>query len=217
MSESEDANNDEQLAFLNILQILSDTADFRRWLTAFHGMDDHDGLFEGYKFSIVTCLLSFMDSIKTDGLFKLEQDEVCYRAEFRGIKLELLPNSCEKIILQKNIWNLGKKIRQSTGWTNLDAKEALFPILDLFLKIKKNHLYKIREFTVDESLNYLSQFYAYILLVDTQFGRPKGYFHPLFATEKSSKYLDCVFTGYAFSLQYLWYKLLGRKNSSHLA
>ena len=190
---------------------MSDTADFRRWLTAFHGMDDHDGLFEGYKFSIVTCLLSFMDSIKTDDLFKLEQDEVCYRAEFRGIKLKLLPNSCEKIILQKNIWNLGKKIRQSTGWTNLNAKEALFPILDLFLKIKKNHLYKIREFTVDESLNYLSQFYAYIFLVDTQFGRPKGYFHPLFSTEKSPKYLDCVFMGYAFSLQYLWYKLLGRK------
>ena len=211
MLEGEDNNSDETLAFLNILQILSDTEDFRNWLTTFHKMNNHDELLEGYKFSIMTCLLSFMNLIKTDDLFNLEQDEVCYRAEFRGIKIELLPNSCEKIIFQKNIWRLGKKIRQTTKWANLSVRESLLPILDLFLKIKTNHLRGARKFTTDESLNYLSQFYAYIFLIDTQRGRPKGYYHPLFSIEKNPKYLDCVFKGYVFSLQYIWYKLLGRK------
>ena len=85
MSESEEENSNVMLAFLNMLQILSDTTEFRKWLNEIHEMDDYDRLFDGYKFAIVTCLLAFMESFTMSDPFKLKQDEIGYRAEFSGI------------------------------------------------------------------------------------------------------------------------------------
>ncbi|MBI3639699.1 MAG: hypothetical protein HY223_05220 [Thaumarchaeota archaeon] len=205
----EETNSDETFAFLNILNILSDTTKFRQWLSDFHELKEHDRFFEGYKFTIITSLLAFMNSFTMHDPFKLQDDEICYRAEFRGIKLEKLPNSCEKIIFQKNVWQLGRKIRKSTDWKNLDVKNELFPLLDLFNKIKKNHLQPTKNISETEALTHLSEFYTYLFLIDTSLGRPKGYYHPFFSTERNPKYLDKVFEGYVYSLQFLWYQMLG--------
>lgn len=125
MSESEsieETNSDETFAFLNILRILSDTTKFRQWLYDHHQLKEHSRLFEGYKFMIITSMLAFMNSFTMHDPFKLQDDEICYRVEFRGKKLDKLPNSCEKIIFQKNVWQLGKKIRKSTDWGNVGCK-----------------------------------------------------------------------------------------------
>jgi len=208
----DELNSDEAFAFLNILYILSDTEGFRQWLTDFHKLNNHDKFFDGYKFTIITTLLAFMNSFTMHDPFKLKDDEICNRAEFRGIKLERLPNSCEKIVFQKNVWRLGKKIRKATRWKELDVKNELSPILELFDRLKQNNIQPTKNIPKTDALNYVSEFYAYLFLIDTSHARPKGYYHPFFSTEKSPQYLDKVFDGYVYSLQFLWYQMLGEEN-----
>ena len=206
----EELNSDETFAFLNILDILSDTDEFRQWLENFHKIDSDLDIFEGYKFAIITSLRAFMNSLSMHDPFKLKDDEICNRAEFRGIKLEKLPNSCEKIVFQKNVWDLSKQIRKSREWNEIDVKKELSPLFNVFQKVKEQNI-KTEKASIDESLKFISEFYAYLFLIDTSHGRPKGYYHPFFSLNPSLEISDKSFKGYAYTLQYFWYKVLGEE------
>lgn len=210
--EIEELNSDETFAFLNILEMLSNTSEFRQWLKDHHGLTEHEKIFDGYKFAIITSLLAFMNSFTMHDPFKLEDDEISYRAEFRGIKLEKIPNSCEKIIFQKNVWNLGKNIRRATNWQTLNVQKELSPLFEIQQKLREDHIKTTGDMSVPDALKFLSEFYTYLFLIDTKHGRPKGYYHPFFSTERSTQYLDRVFDGYVYSLQFIWYQMLGKDN-----
>lgn len=207
----EGMNADETMGFWNVLRIVSDTAEFSQWLIEFHKIHDNDPFLAGYKFFIITSLRAFLNSFTMHDPFRLKDDEISRRAEFVGIKLEKLPNSCEKIIFQKNIWKMGRGIRKAQSWSALDVKKELMPLFELYEKIQKNSFTTSRNLPVADATKYLSMFHSYLSLVDTSLGRPKGYYHPFFETKISTEYLSKAFVGYAYTLEFLWYKMLGKK------
>lgn len=206
----EGTDADEAIAFLNILYTVSDTREFTQWLVEFHKIRDISPLLNGYKFFITTSLRAFLNSFIMHDPFRLKDDEISYRAEFFGIKLERLPNSCEKIIFQKNIWQMNKKVLKIQNWNSLNVKKELMLLFEMYEHIQKN-LATSKNFSTADAVMYLSMFYSYLLLSDTSLGRPKGYFHPFFQTMPKTEYLNKAFDGYAYTLEFFWYKVLGRE------
>lgn len=207
----EDTDAGDTIGFWNILYIVSDTKEFSQWLTDFHKIHNSDPFLEGYKFFVTTSLRAFLNSFIMYDPFRLKDDEISRRAEHVGIKLGKLPNSCEKIIFQKNIWEMGKEIRKAKSWKVLDVKKSLLPLFELYENIQKNNLVTNKNLSITDTIRYLSMFNSYLFLVDTQHGRPKGYYHPFFKTRPSTKYLNKAFAGYAYALEFLWYKMLGKE------
>ncbi|MEM3041452.1 MAG: hypothetical protein QXG97_05455, partial [Nitrososphaerota archaeon] len=87
-------------------------------------------------------------------------------------------------------------------------------ILTLFKKSLSNKLIITKKISQNDALRYVSEFYAYLFLIDTSHGRPKGYYVPFLSLKQSSEYMDTVFDGYVFALQFLWYRLLGHDEFS---
>lgn len=202
-------NSDETFAFLNMLSILSKTDEFRKWLINFHNLKDHDQFFEGYKCLVLTALRGFINSILMNDPFKLRDDELFTIANSRGFNIEKLPNSCEKVVFLKNVWRLSKSIRKPKSWKDLNVKEALAPLLKSYEVILKQNLKATKNTSKLDSLTFATEFCAYLFLIDTRKARPHGYYVSILNNDLNLQYLDKIFTGYAYSLQFLWYKLLG--------
>lgn len=61
----------------------------------------------------------------------------------------------------------------------------------------------------------VTEYYIYLFLNDARDGIPYGYLLPsTLELSTSTKYLKKVFKGYVFTLQYLWFRLLGKKEFS---
>jgi len=201
---------DEIFAFINILKIASKISEFRHWLKKYHKIEDDKDIFDGYKFFLITSLKCFINSIVNDKTLELEEDYTFFRADFVGKTLEDIPNTCEKIIFIKNVWNLSKKIRKSRNWEELEEGlkdlEKLFTVFDKFY----NNTVSIKNIDKKESLKIATEFYTYIFLNDTHRGYPHGSVFPsIIRLPISEEYLKRSFKGYVYSLQYLWFNLLG--------
>ena len=205
-------NHDESFAFLEVLRILSKTSDLKNWLKQYHNLQNMDDVLEGYKYIITTALKCFMQSIMMHDPFKLKDDRFLLRVDFRvGLSLDDAPNRCEKTIFLKNIWNLGKDIRKARNWDELNVSKSLSILLNLYEKLLHDNVKSNYDVPKEDALNCVTQFWAYLYLIDCSFGMPKGSRGSLFDIENSKKYLDRVFTGYRYSLQFLWFKLLGKE------
>jgi len=200
---------DELLATLNILKITTNVKDFEAWLKNYHDIELTDNIFEGYKFFVTTIIRVLDGAIESDTSLELNEDVVFFRARFKGIPIEEIPNTCEKTVFIKNLLSLTKPLRKSKSWKEIkNAIRNLNRLFELF-----DNLYKESKPTINieksTALNILSKFYTLILLNDTQRGLPLGYYSA--STLKAnigSKYLEKVFEGYVLTLQYLWFKLL---------
>jgi len=197
---------DELLATLNILKITTNVKDFEAWLKNYHDIELTDNIFEGYKFFVTTIIRVLVGAIESDTSLELNEDVVFFRARFKGIPIEEIPNTCEKTVFIKNLLSLTKPLRKSKSWKEIkNAIRNLNRLFELF-----DNLYKESKPTINieksTALNILSKFYTLILLNDTQRGLPLGYYSA--STLKAnigSKYLEKVFEGYVLTLQYLWF------------
>ena len=207
----EDVSADKAIGLWNILHIVSDTMEFSQWLTEFHKIHNNDLILAGYKFFVMTSLRAFLNSFTMHDPFRLKDDEISLKAERVGIKLEKLPDSCEKIIFQKNIWKMSTGIRRARSWNTLDVKKELMPLFELYEKIQKNNLVTSRNLSVEDATRYLSMFYSYLCLVNVGNGNIEGYYHPFLETRLKTKCLDESFIGYIYTLEFLWYKMLGKE------
>ena len=207
--------SDQLIAVLNIIKTLSDFRGFGEWLRHHHKITDHDPFLEGYKYLIVISIQCLIETLFYYDPFGLKKDRILARAHFVGIPLEDIPNSCEKTVFCKNIWLLTKNIRKTKSWdkiTDEELKEVtklLSVILDGYAETKLND--------ENEALKAVTMFYAHDLLVDVSHGYPKAALGSFFDAEVSPEYLESVFNGYAYGVQYLWYKILskeGFENSS---
>lgn len=210
-------DDSDYFAFINILKIISKTSCFKEWLKTHHEIENDELIFEGYKFFLLTSLNCLIDSIIFDNSLELEEDYIFYRARFVGIPVEEIPNTCEKIIFIKNIWSFNRQIRKSSNWmeiqNNLKHLDRLFVVFDNLYKTFKTPTKNIPK---KEALIILTQFYTYIFLNDTSRGYPLGsILSPITELTKNEDYLKKAFKGYLYSLQYIWFNLLGEnfKNS----
>jgi energy-converting hydrogenase A subunit M len=202
----------EFFAFTDIIKIVSKTPDFRNWLKEYHKIKDDKDIFEGHKFFLLTSLKCLIDSIVKDKLSKLKEDYTFFRADFIGIPLEDIPNTCEKTIVLKNIWNLSKEILKCKNWNELErGLKNLEELFEVFDKIYVNAT-PTKEINKKESLRLIAMGYTFLLLNDMRHGYPFGYlFPPIIKRDMpmSAEYLKKSFKGYVYSLQYLWLNLLG--------
>ena len=200
---------DRLMASLNIVKILSDFRGFDEWLRQYHEIADHKPFLEGYKYLIAISIQLLIEILFNYDPFGLKEDRTLARAHFVGRRLDDIPNSCEKTTLCKNIWLLTKNIRKAQSWDEMMEEELrnvtkLLPeIIDDYAETKLSNK--------KEALKAVTMFYAYIFLIDTSRGRPRAALGSFFDEEPSPTFLEHVFDGYAYGLQYLWYKLLSRK------
>lgn len=204
------ASSDQTMAFLNIVKILSDFTSYKSWLVCHHKINDHEPLLSGYKYLLTVSVQWLIDSLFYHDPFRLHEDRTSTRAHFAGIMLDDIPNSCEKTIFCKNIWSLTKNIRKAKSWDEIVRDKELTKITKLLSPIIKDYSdTKLR--SKNWALKIATMFNAYIFLIDTSHGFPKAAYGSFFRVERRPKYLENVFSGYAYGLQFLWYRLLSKQ------
>ena len=129
---------DQIFSFINIIKTSSNVGKFRKWLKEYHKIEDNSQIFEGYKFFIDVCVRGFINSVIYGTSLDLEEDFTFFRARFVGVELDDIPNTCEKTIFIKNVWNLTKTIRKAKGWEEITeaVKDAdkLFFVFDVIFE-----------------------------------------------------------------------------------
>lgn len=137
--EYSESNNDHIFAFLEILRILSKTENFQEWLSTYHKIDEHQEFLEGYKYILTVSLMYFITQLISHDPFSLKDDEKLVRADFHGITINNIPNSCEKTIVLKNIWKQSKKIRKAKTFEEI-KNEKPSDLLDFYETLREQNL-----------------------------------------------------------------------------
>lgn len=209
--ESQDA--DDFFSYYNILNIVTDLTSFKKWLKDYHGLVDYNELLDGYVFFLNTCFRGLIDTIILENSFDIEEDYIFYRARFVGINIDDIPNTCEKAIFVKNIWEKTKKIRNSTSWDEITASiKDIVDLLKSFEKIYENYIVPVNGLPKNYALNSATILKTYIFLNDLQHGVPLAYkMVPILNSDITEKQADRSYLGYVYTLQYLWYILLGEQ------
>lgn len=200
---------DEIFAFINILKIASKSKDFRKWLKDYHKIENDSDVFEGYKLFLMTIFKCLINSILEDESLQLEEDEVLFRANFVGVPLYEIPNTCEKTIFIKNIWKFAESIIVSKKWEEIDSRlnnlQLLFHVFDVLYQ----NVSSTKDIEKEEAIKTISKIYTHRFLNDTHKGYPLGYIFPaILDINKDDIKFQNSFKGYVYSLQYLWYNLL---------
>ena len=214
--------------FLGIVQCLrwvNDVNAFVKWMNDYHHMEYINYHLSGYKLLFNTLLRMLISDIERNLSLGLSDDELFSRASFRGKSIFMLPNTCEKTIIIKNIANSASDISDFSDWENLSEAMERFShsILEELVKVRDvsilNPKFHVRD--IDTAIRYSSTFQIYIYLNDTSRGLPHGYTSAMLEdVEKTFKarsqiaknYRDTL-TGYKYGVQYLWSQLLGDKIS----
>lgn len=197
-----------------IIEMATNLEEFREWLKNFHKKEFDDEVFLGYRFFIETAMRTLLISVK-EGNIGFQQDFEFYRASFRGVRIEDVPNTCEKVIVVKRIWNICKKLRKSristiTSVLDQIRQEIVKPFMFVF---EKHASPVVKEMDKFQALKYSAMFFLNLYLNDSHRGLPYGYFLsvPMFEGSLTGKYLKMVYQGYVYTLQFVWFKLLGNK------
>lgn len=209
--ESRDA--DDFFSYYNILNIVTDLTSFKKWLKDYHSLVNYNELLDGYVFFLNTCFRGLIDTIILENSFGIEEDYIFYRARFVGVNIDDIPNTCEKTIFIKNILERSKKIRNSTNWDEITASiKDIVDLLKSFEKIYENHIVPVNGLPKNYALNSATILKTCIFLNDLQYGVPLAYkIAPILKSDLTEKQVDRSYLGYVYTLQYLWYVLLGEQ------
>lgn len=211
------------LGTVHCLTLLKDVDGYRRWLNDYHSVEMTTSHFLGYKLLLSTLLRILAHDIEDNISLRLSEDDIFTRARFRGITINKLPNTCDKTIFIKNLFNHSNKLFASNDWHSLKtamaefSKAALYPLERIREVSKVSSKYYIKD--LETAINYASIFQAYIFLNDTSRGRPHGYTSAmldegitLFNLNNQIKLsLRKAFPGYQLGVQYLWSLLLDNR------
>jgi len=201
---------DKLFSFLSILNIVSNTDDFRQWLRKFHSLKSDTHLFTGYQFFIDVVISHIVDAIDSNFSFALESDYTLYRASFRGVNIDDVPTSCEKTKLIKNLWFFYRDLRLCQNYKelsqNLERKNKI--VLSTFNSIFEEYITPKGKTPKEKVVFNEMLLNTHVYLNDTSKGIPLAYPNPLIDSFINEKNFDKVFSGYLYTLQYLWFKLL---------
>jgi len=199
-------------AFLNILKIVSDTEDFRQWIKKTHQIENDDDLFIGYQFFIDVVISHIIHSFERHSSFGIKSDYSIYRASFVGVNIDDIPITCDKVTLLKNLWNHYHTIRNCRNWDEFRIQiekknNAVFPILN---KIFTESIVSKTNVPKKDVIWGKSLYWTFIYLNDTRQGHPLAYPGTILDSFVNQTNFDKVFTGYVYTLQYLWSRLLNK-------
>jgi hypothetical protein len=184
----------------------------------FQRQNDIDDLLEGYKFAFNILVRMLYDNISQNVSLGLTDDLIINRADFKGIEIHLLPNSCEKIIILKNIKKKNKNVITSKTWEQLSilisqfTKEVIEPIEKLKDYSVLNPKYQLGQ--IEEMIKACTMNEILVSMQDAKRDIPKGYPVPTLDSSiwdnprKKEEYLHKVFSGYKYAVSFLWFNLL---------
>jgi len=200
---------------LNCIKIISALDEFREWLKKEYLIDSFENIFEGYKFFLDSAIRSLLNEIIYDSLLDFEEDFTFFRARFVGIRISKIPNTCEKILILKNINNYRRLIRKSVSIEDLMENLLQFKkyILIVFEKIYLDYVELSKDVHISKEfiLTYNTMLYTLTYLNDTHRSYPMGYLVAILDNKITPKQLKNSFDGFKYSLQFVWYHLLGEK------
>jgi hypothetical protein len=206
-------NIEQIFSLINILKIISNTADFRQWLKKYHKIQNDEKFYTGYQFFCDSVFCKFFDSLTITDSFEFEFDYTLFRAQFFGVNIDDIPLSGKHVKLLKNIWNY-YRIRKCNNWEKLSAelKEKNTIVFSIFDQIFKNNIKSTSNISKENVLLEKSLYWTLLYLDDTEKQHPNGYPGPLLKSFINENNYDKVFLGYQYALQYLWFKLLKPEN-----
>ena len=204
-------NFDNLYASFQIYLHASDIDDFRYWLKNNHNLEEHDSFFIGYRYFLEISSLLLVDMLSDDELLQIRDDEIYRAARQRGLKLDEIPNSCDRVVFLKNIWNYFEPIRDAQNWDEL--KEIIRKARDI-TDILNTIFHQIEvedDIPKESACRYFSLYFAHHRLNDTRIGKPIAANGGLSELSVDRPGID-VFKGYAYTLEYIWFVFLGKSN-----
>lgn len=207
-------NDLSQVFAINYIFHLVNYRDFENYLSG-NNMKITDDLFEGYLFFIKTISRGLLEIISLSSSVHLESNLTFDRAMNRGIPLEKIKNTCQKVIFLKNLYKQLQLEWKSTDSKTLEdnTKKTQESILESIDSILHNHVKLVEtydKFGTEKVLRRLAMNYALVFLNDTRHhGTPLGYFFSLSSKRFiETQYASKVFNGYTITLCFLWQRLL---------
>ncbi len=200
-------------SFYHVLQEASDSGVFLKWLTDYHNISTVDELLSGYKFLLVSIIKCFMNEIYVNTGLELTEDDILFRAQFKGVLLRDTPNTCDKTVLFKRIWKHGREISKAKSWDTLqETIDRMKADLGAFRELVENHCSPNIPFPKDVVLQAIAVDHVFTYLNDTSKNLPQAELtFPSIEHTATEKSLFEAFPGYVFGLQFLWYRLIGRE------
>lgn len=207
-------NYEELFAFWNIFRILSNIDKFVSWL------ENEDKIVEdsfmGYQFFLRTVYRSILRN-----LFKynypfliITEDKITERAAYISEHIKDVPDTSEKMICIRNLFQLSKDIEKAKDFENLrKALRKVEPLLQFIDYIFNNHIETSRKWNKTELLKITSIFFTFIYFNDTRNSKPwaNDCLYNFEIKTLSEKYLVLVRKGYIYSLKFLWTNYLGEE------
>lgn len=202
---------DKIVSFINILKIISDSDGFRKWMRQYHNIEDDSFLLDGYKFFTEVVVSDLIESFHSSSAFGLEDDITYYRAHFVGVNVDDIPNTSEKIIFIKNVWNRFQEIDNSSSWDEIKLFwQNIYELFLIFDSIHSENIICTKDIDKELALKATTMFYTYIFLIDTRKGKPFTYPASILKNKLSPEFMEKSYDGYIFCLQYVWYALMGK-------
>ena len=199
-------------SFINILKIISDSDGFRKWMRQYHNIENDSFLLDGYKFFTEVVVSDLIESFHSSSAFGLEDDITYYRAHFVGVNVDDIPNTSEKIIFIKNIWNRFQEIDNTSSWDGIKLFwQNIYELFLIFDSIYRENTICTKDIDKEFALKATTMFYTYIFLIDTRKGKPLAYPASILKNKLSPELMEKSYDGYIFCLQYVWYALMGKK------
>lgn len=214
----EDLSNsfDEISGFINIISILKEYESFIEWLQEYHNIHSPEDYFHGFSYFFEVCYRSLIGHIINNISMELDEDVTFKRATFEGVNIEDIPQSCEKAVFTKNLWEKFKPIKKAKNWNQFDkALNSIEGVVILFNEIIDRYtlLETSSELKKDEVKKILSIIQLHSYFHDfSSVKQPYGYtMGTILKDNYTSKRLDDVYPGFVYALQYVWYQLLDHK------
>lgn len=207
---------------LQTISILGDTNRFINWLEENHPTVNTTYLFDGFQFSIVCCLNTFIYGIEVDQSLGLESDFYFQRATESKIPLVELQLTCPKACFLFNLQLYIKGITRAKNYTSLQDALLLLkePVIDSFDYIFQEFL-ETRSEKLDKAnaqkLNLINFAHTYLLQIGNN-GPYANSLNTLSAQWLKKERLDHLLPGYKYAIEFLWHEILGSEffHSTHL-
>jgi len=192
---------------------LSNIDKFKKWITEYHKEQDIKTIYPGFHYFIRNIIRNILDEILKLEIPHLEEDITLYWAEKRKPdNFFEVPNSCNKTIFLKNALLLENELRNVKEIDKIDeAKQKIKPLIifiDFLIKnskpnfdVPKDNLLKLN------AIIYIHSYCEQVLGSKPLFTSN----HNLLEIDKNDFYYAKILKGYIYSLQFLWYSILGKE------
>lgn len=204
------------LPIFELLKLAGDTKEFQGWYLEQYKKQPYTQLFHGYKYFIEGCLHIIFDATAEEEFAGMKNDIQLNRAIAQWIPIKKFNITCNKTIFLRNVYHKIKTVLKSKDFEELEItvkefnQSVVSPFQNLF---QQNAVLKTNSpVSNDEMLHLLVLSKLYLYFNQIKGGSPVAHISFLAGTipSTSEKYKN-AFEGYKYCLQFVWYKVLGKK------